>query len=217
MSRLHALTTDATALTSHFGVRPDFQVDVPSETIEGYPGLMVIEKDKRRLLKSATWGFPRLSREMRLRGDPPGRIGLVANLTNPLWEHLVADPRYRCLIPITHFANPDGDPGEKTRTWFSVKDQPVIAWAGFCRNTPEFGPVYAGMTMTANEAVAPYNDRMPVLLDPHDYDRWLRGPIRDVIGFQFQAPFDADRMVIDHTEDRWRSGKLPAIVQLALL
>src|SRR3546814_10077765 len=93
--------------------------------------------------------------EMRLRGDPPGRIGLVADLTNPMWETLVVESRYRCLIPLTHFANPNGTPGEKTRSWFSLEGQPIVAWSGFCKNTAEFGPVYAGMTMEANGAAMP--------------------------------------------------------------
>ncbi|WP_246642862.1 hypothetical protein [Rhizobium laguerreae] len=58
-----------------------------------------------RLLKSIPWGFPRQTRDMRREGEPPGRIGLVADLTNPLWDRIVVDPRYRCLIPLTHFAN----------------------------------------------------------------------------------------------------------------
>lgn len=39
-----------------------------------------------------------------------------------------------------------------------------MAWAGFAKNTPDFGPFCAGMTMTANEKIRPFNDRMPVLL-----------------------------------------------------
>ena len=84
-----------------------------------------------------------------------------------------------------------------------------MAWAGFCRNTPEFGPVYAGMTMEANEAVAETNERMPVLLDPGEYDSWLHGSIRDVIGFQFRPPASAERMEVIRTDDLWRSGILP--------
>src|SRR3546814_17959233 len=80
------------------------------------------------MLGQMLWGFPRLTREMRLRGDPPGRIGLVADLTNPMWETMVVESRYRCLIPITHFANPNGTPGEKTRSWFSLEGQPIVAW-----------------------------------------------------------------------------------------
>ena len=105
-----------------------------------------------------------------------------------------------------------------TRTWFSVQDQPIACWAGYCRNTPEFGPVYAGMTMEANAAVLPINDRMPVLLCHDEYERWLHGSIADVIQFQFRAPIEAWRMKVTATDDRWRSGKLPPMAeQLGLL
>jgi len=213
MSRLYTVMATAADVASHFEAEMPAPVGVPSETIEGNPGLVVLESPKGRRLKSMRWGFPRHSREMKLRGDPVGKMGLVADLTNPMWEHIVVDPRYRCLIPLTHFANPDGDPGEKTRTWFSVMDAPIAAWAGFCRNSEEFGPVFAGMTMTANALVMPYNDRMPVLLGRDEYDRWLHGSIQDVIGFQFRTPMPAERMTILNTEDRWKSGKLPPSMQ----
>lgn len=195
MSRLYTVMAGATEIAAHFDAEILSPVAVLGETIEGNPGLVALESNSRRVLKSMSWRFPRLTREMRLRGDPPGRIGLVADLTNPMWEQIVVDPRYRCLIPISHFANPNGDPGEKTRSWFSVNGEPLVAWAGFCRNTPEFGPVYAGMTMTANAAVEPYNDRMPALLIADEYERWLHGSIQDVIDFQFRPPIAAVRII----------------------
>src|SRR3546814_20364000 len=118
-----------------------------SETIEACPDLVVREANGRRMLGQMLWGFPRLTREMRLRGDPPGRIGLVADLTNPMWETLVVESRYRCLIPLTHFANPNGPPGEKTRSWFSPEGQPLVAWSGFRKTPAQVGPVHAGPTL----------------------------------------------------------------------
>lgn len=209
MSRLYANTATRDEIAKRFGTQPDTSVAVPAETVEGQPGLVVLKVSGHRILKSMTWGFPRITTEMAIHGDPPQRLGLLADLTNPMWKRVVLDPKYRCLIPLTHFANPDGDPGAKTRTWFSVESEPIAAWAGFCRNTPEFGPVYAGMTMTANDVVTPYNDRMPALLAPSEYDRWLHGSIQDVIGFQFRSPIDASRMKVEHTDDRWRSGSPP--------
>lgn len=214
MSRLHTIMASRADVAAHFGAEFSDDLVVPAETTEGLPGLVVFERDGKRLLRSLTWGFPRLARD-----GESNRIGLVADLTNPMWDKLVVDPRYRCLIVLSHFGNPDGEPGSKTRTWFSVDKRPIVAWAGFCRNTPEFGAVYAGMTMEANAAIPPTNDRMPVLLDPHEYDRWLKGSIQDVIGFQFGAPFAAKRMVVERTKDLWRSHGLPSQPrpQLAIL
>ena len=210
MSRLFTVVSSIPEIASHFGAEARADLTLPTETVEGMPATVVFEKNGRRLLRQMDWGFPRLTREMRERGELPGRIGLVADLTNPLWEHLVVQPQYRCLIPLTHFANPNGDAGSKTRSWFSVSDRALLAWAGFCRNVPDYGPLFAGMTMTANAAVEPYNDRMPALVEPDDYARWLGGSIKDVIGFQFRAPIAASRMAVLHSDDLWRSGDLPA-------
>ncbi|MEO7465755.1 MAG: SOS response-associated peptidase family protein [Sphingobium limneticum] len=209
MSRLHTVRATIAEVAAHFAIDNVPAIAVPNETVEGLPGLVVFEKAGRRILRPMTWGFPRLTREMRERGEEAGRIGLVADLTNPMWEQMVVDPRYRCLIVLTHFANPDGVPGAKTRTWFSVKNQPIVAWAGFCRNLMGDGPVYAGMTMETNSAIPPTNDRMPVLLDPHEYDQWLRGSIQNVIRFQFRTPFASERMRVQQTEDSWRSKEPP--------
>jgi putative SOS response-associated peptidase YedK len=219
MSRLHTVRASAAEIAAAFDAEAPADLVVPSETVEGLPGLVVYERNGRRLLRSMTWGFPRLTKEMRARGEEPGRVGMVADLTNPMWDDMVRDPRYRCLIPITHFGNPDGQPGAKTRTWFSVKDRPIVAWAGFCRNLPDQGPVYAGMTMAANEAIPPTNDRMPVLLEPDEHDAWLHSGVQDVIRFMYRPPFAADRMEVVRTDDAWRSGAAPPGTepQLALL
>ena len=216
MSRLHTILADVQDIAAHFGVDPVPVVEHADEMVEGNRGLVVHESHGRRMLQTMTWGFPRIDQEMRARGEPVGRIGLVADLTNPLWDKTVVDPRYRCLIVLTHFANPDGQQGARTRTWYSLADQPIMAWAGFCRNTPEFGPVYAGMTMPANEVVAETNERMPVLLAPNEYEMWLHGSIREVIGFQFRSPMAAERMAVIRTDDLWRSGALPVQSQLQL-
>lgn len=209
MSRLHTALAGTADIAGHFGIDPIPDVERSPEVTEGGRGLIVREGRGRRILQAMDWGFPRQTREMREQGDPPQRLGLVADLTNPMWSTMVVDPRYRCLIVLTHFANPDGPQGERTRAWFSLKDQSVMAWAGFCRNVPEYGPVYAGMTMTANSAIEPFNDRMPVLLAPADYELWLRGGIKDVLDFQFYKPISSERIDIIRTDDLWRSGALP--------
>jgi putative SOS response-associated peptidase YedK len=196
-------------IARRFGASWPQDLVVPEQTVEGLMGLAVFESGGQRMLRAMRWGFPRRRRGGGAPDDGPDKIGLVADLTNPMWEHLVVDPRYRCIIPITHFANPDGPSGAKTRTWFSVKGQPILAWAGFCRNTEELGPVYAGMTMDANNAVAPLNDRMPALLEPDEIERWLHGSIQDVIEIQFRPAIPSTRMIVETTKDRWRGEGLP--------
>lgn len=211
MSRIHTTLASLADVAAFFDVQPVPNIITGTEVTEGRTGLILREgASGRRILQNMSWGFPRLTREMRERDGEPGRVGLVADLTNPMWDTTVVDARYRCIVVLTHFANPDGDEGERTRAWFSLKDQPIMAWAGFCRNVPDFGPVYAGMTMAANRAIEPFNDRMPALLEPDDFNAWLKGAIGDVIRFQFRTSVAPDRIAIERTDDLWRSGVLPS-------
>ena len=209
MARLYAITCSAAEIAAQFEVATSSEVGVPPELVEGMMGPIVVERDGTRLLKAASWGFPRQTAEMRWKGEPIGRVGLVADLRNPLWDRVAVDPRYRCLIPMTHFANPEGVPGKKTRAWFSATEGSLLAWAGFVRKSEELGVVYAGLTMDANELVKPYNDRMPLLVGRDEYDRWLHGAITDVIQMQFRPPPPPDLLTIHHTRDRWNSGIPP--------
>jgi putative SOS response-associated peptidase YedK len=220
VARLFTAQAGSQQIADQFGVENAPIFSIPSEMSEGDEGPVVFENGGRRLMKMMRWGFPRRDLRAAIQGDEPGIIGLVADLTNPMWDTLVVDQRYRCLIPLTHFANPAGEAGSKTRSWFSVKDEPIVAWAGFCRNLPDVGSVFAGLTTEASAVIQPYNDRMPVLLSKDEYERWLNGSIGEVIEFQFRPPMRSDRIAVLNTNDRWRTGGVPDFLarrQAALL
>ena len=52
-------------------------------------------------------------------------------------------PQRRCLIPLTGLAEPAGPKGSKTRTWFTVKGQPIFAWGGLWRESAEWADAVA--------------------------------------------------------------------------
>ena len=60
------------------------------------------------------------------------------------------------------------------------------------------------------------NPRMPVLLRPDEYDRWLRGSVEDVIAFQFRQ-CRAERLAIDRTDELWVQRRHRVGQQSALL
>ncbi len=198
MSNLYRLEAGAADLARQFGVDPTPDVSVPSLVQPGKQGLIVRGASGRRSMHVLRWGFLRPGRNV-----APSPVNLVADLTNPMWDGMVPDPRYRCLIPVSALGQPDGPKGWMTRTWFTIPEWPVFALAGFCRSVPEWGAVYAAMTGESNELVKPLNDRSPIILAPKEYDRWLTASIRDVIGFQFRAPFPAARMAMEQTDELW--------------
>jgi putative SOS response-associated peptidase YedK len=203
MCNLYEIPQGMADMGVHFGVLNPPAFDIPHETKRGERGLVIRGAADQRLMLEAKWGFPRPQKDRAgelLHHEP---VNLIADLTNPMWQRMVPDPRYRCLIPVAAFAQPDGKRGSMTRTWFRAKDWPVFAWAGFCRSSEEWGPVYAAMTTDSNSAVAPLNPRMPVMLAPSEYERWLEGSVDDVIEFQFRPPFPAEKMVIERTKELW--------------
>jgi putative SOS response-associated peptidase YedK len=65
-----------------------------------------------------------------------------------------------------------------------------------------------------NEAMRPLHDRMPVLLQPDEYDQWLRGSFEDLIAFQERC-FPDDLIQITPTADLWVKRNAPSLVESA--
>ena len=119
------------------------------------------------------------------------------------------------MIPVTQFAEAEGEKGHKTRTWFGVKDQPIFGWAGLWRISDEWGPVYSGVMTDCNEAIRPVHDRMPVLLMPDEYDQWLQGDFDDALAFQNRC-FPDDLITMERTDEPWVKRKAVGNAELLL-
>jgi putative SOS response-associated peptidase YedK len=53
---------------------------------------------------------------------------------------------------------------------------------------------YAIVTTAANELMALFYDRMPVILRPRDYDRWMQREETEQTPIDLLRPFDSDEM-----------------------
>lgn len=201
MCNLYTARKSAAEVAAHFRVKDPFQSNAPEEVYPGTPGMVVREQDGARVMQSMVWGFP-----LRLKGmNPtakPKPVNNIADLNKPMWVGLARKPEWRCLIPLTAFAEAEGVKGSKTRTWFSVKDQPIFAWAGLWRDSAEWGPVYSGVMTDCNEAIRPVHDRMPVLLHPDEYDQWLHGSFDDILAFQERC-FPDELIEMERTDELW--------------
>ncbi|PVX31495.1 DUF159 family protein [Sphingomonas pokkalii] len=213
MCNLYQLRKSAAEVAAHFGVDTPVQSNAGEEVYPGYPGMVVREEAGTRVLQSMVWGFP-----LRLKGMSPTAkpkpVNNIADLTKPMWSGLARKREWRCLIPLTGFAEAEGAKGSKTRTWFSVKEAPIFAWAGLWRDSAEWGPVYSGVMTDCNEAIRPVHDRMPVLLHRDDHDRWLHGGFDDILGFQARC-FPDGLIVMERTDEPWVKRK-GAVEQAAL-
>jgi putative SOS response-associated peptidase YedK len=154
-----------------------------------------------------TWGFPMRFPTMKP-GSKPKPVNNIADLSKNVWVGLARKPQWRCIIPLTAFAEAEGAEKAKTKTWFGVDGEPIFAWAGLWRVSDEWGPVYSGAMTDANEAVRPVHDRMPVLLHRDEYDKWMRGTFEDALAFTKRV-FPPELLTIDRTSELWSAKKQP--------
>ncbi|WP_066807111.1 SOS response-associated peptidase [Sphingomonas asaccharolytica] len=201
MCNLYTMRKSMAEVAAHFGVKVPSFSNAPEEAYPGTPGTVVREEAGERVMQSMTWGFP-----LRLKGMSPTAkpkpVNNIADIQKSFWRGLAAKPQWRCLIPLTAFAEAEGPKGAKTRTWFNVRDQPIFAAAGLWRVSDEWGPVYSMVMTDCNEAIRPVHDRMPVLLMPDDYDAWIHGDFDTAVSFQ-QRCFPDKLIKMTRTDELW--------------
>jgi putative SOS response-associated peptidase YedK len=179
-----------------------------AEVYPGTPGVVMRELEGARIRQSMTWEFPIRLKTMKP-DSKPKPVNNIADLSKGFWVGLARTPQWRCIIPVTGFAEAESAKGTKTRTWFNVKDQPIFGWGGLWRESEEWGAVYSGARTDCNEAIRPIHDRMPVLLLPHEYDQWLHGSIDDLMAFQTRC-FPDHLIEMERTAEPWIQRKAPA-------
>jgi putative SOS response-associated peptidase YedK len=83
----------------------------------------------------------------------------------------------RCLIPTTGFYEWSGKRGARQPYLIRLKDQDLFAlaglWEGWLGADGSEIETMAILTTSANVDVAQVHDRMPVIVDPENFERWL--------------------------------------------
>jgi putative SOS response-associated peptidase YedK len=202
---LYRITKGAADIAGLFRASYEPAANLPAEAYPGYPGLVIADGQARAM----TWGFPLILKGKQ--GQPlkpkPVNNTRADKLTTGFWRP--SFERRRCLIPVSAFAEAEGDRVRMTQTWFTLPDQPVFSVAGIWRESVEWGPVYSMVMTEACVYVGPVHDRMPVILRPSDAEMWLTANSDDALGLC--QPYDGV-MLMARTTDPWvasRSGPSP--------
>ena len=119
--------------------------------------------------------------------------------TAPMFREAYA--RRRCIVPVDNFFEWKAVKGAKAKQPYAIalKSGKPFGIAGIWESWkhPKSGEIirtFCIITTTANELVADIHDRMPVILPPEAYDRWLANiepDPRDLL-----APFPAELMTM---------------------
>lgn len=138
MCSLYTVRATVAEVAAYFGVQNPMPSNAAEEVYPGMPGMVVTETDGMRELRSMTWGFPPRLKGMKPDAKPKP-VNNVRDLNKGMWIGLARKPQWRCLIPLTAFAEPEDQTGRMTRTWFSLRDEPTFAWGGLWRVSDEWG------------------------------------------------------------------------------
>jgi len=83
----------------------------------------------------------------------------------------------RCIVPSDGFFEWDRSGSERQPYWFHRPDGKLLFFAGLYESWPkapgEWQRTFTILTTDANGVVAPLHDRMPVVLDEQEADRWM--------------------------------------------
>jgi putative SOS response-associated peptidase YedK len=116
--------------------------------------------------------------------------------------------RRRCLVPADGFYEWKAlDAKTKQPYAFMLKSGEPFAFGGVWDAwkdpaTDEWLQSYAIITTTPNELTATVHDRMPVILKPSDYERWLQREDSEQPPIDLLRPYDADEMTAHPIDPR---------------
>jgi putative SOS response-associated peptidase YedK len=166
-NQLHFELDSATPWKPRYNIAPTQQI----------PAVRLV--DGKRHLAMLQWGLvPPWSKEPKL-APIAARAESVAS--KPMFRS--AYKRRRCLVLADGYYEWQRDGKTKLPYLYEVEGGP-FAIAGLWE-----GDTCALLTTDANELAAQVHDRMPVILDPEDYDAWLACEQIPLV------PFPADRMM----------------------
>jgi putative SOS response-associated peptidase YedK len=201
MCNLYRMTKATAEVANWFDAKLGSVGNAATEIYPGYPGLVLAAGEVRSMI----WGFPLALKGKNGQVLKPKAVNNTRadKLESFMWRYSFQERR--CLIPVTEFAEAEGEKGTKTRTWFALPDDEVFAVAGIWRDTPEWGPAYSMVMTEACQHVADVHDRMPVILKRRDWADWLDGP-PDAAGLLCR-PYP-DLMIVNRTNERWVRRKV---------
>ncbi|MGB5212709.1 MAG: SOS response-associated peptidase [Anderseniella sp.] len=209
MCNLYSITTNVEAIRGLFNVG---RIDTNAGNLPSLPAIfpaydapVIRQVDGERVLSMMHWGFILPQRDKAPKVVNNARDDKAT--TSRFWKSSFEERR--CLIPASSFAeyhpkNRDRK-GHKTVVWFAVKGdgpRPPFAlagvwqrWRGTYKDDYCDMNVFSMLTTVPNEIVEPIHPmRMPVILDPSDYDTWLIGSPDSAAGLL--KPYPADGMHI---------------------
>jgi putative SOS response-associated peptidase YedK len=200
MCNLYRMTKGTTEIARLFEAQPDEGGNYGGEVYPGYPGLVVAE----RIARTMTWGFPLILTGQRGQQLKPKAVNnaRAEKLSTAFWHQ--SFEKRRCLIPVSAWAEAEGEKGRMTQTWYSLQNDNIIAVAGVWRPTQEWSDAYSMVMVDGSLKMPDVHDRMPLILHHEDWSRWTDGSPQDAFAL---CQTWADALEVDRTSEPWARAR----------
>ncbi|MBX9645173.1 MAG: SOS response-associated peptidase [Novosphingobium sp.] len=203
MCNLYRMTKGTAEVAKLFEVEPDLTANYAHEVYPGYPGLVIAEGQARAM----HWGFPLVLKGKQ--GQPlkpkPVTNAREDKLLTGFWRDSFV--HRRCLVPVSLWAEAEGEKGRMTRTWYGLPGEEVFAVAGLWRPSDEWGAVYTLVMVGGHPQMAEVHDRMPLILSHAAQRYWLEGTAEDALAL---CRTWEGALTVDQTSERWAGGGVQA-------
>lgn len=205
----YSLTTPAEAMRQVFGVTGPLPNLPPRYNIAPSQDAAVIRlSEGARELVLMRWGLvPSWSK------GPDSKFSMI----NARAETVAKKPAYRsafksrrCLVPADGFFEWRAEGKKKQPFYIHMKDEKPFAFAGLWERWEKGEePItsFAIIVTDANDLLRHIHDRMPVILKPADYGRWLDPAARPDTAQSFLRPYDPKKMAVRKISTRVNSPK----------
>ncbi|MEA5573322.1 SOS response-associated peptidase [Calothrix sp. UHCC 0171] len=189
----YTLTQSAKAISEYFGIpdipnfKPQYNI-APTQLVlavlHGSDSDLNVDNSvcNKRILQQLRWGLiPPWAKDK----------SMGAKLINARSETVAEKPsfraafkRRRCLLVTDGFYEWQRQDGKQQPFYFRLQNQQLFAFAGLWEQwqSPEGEQIKSCTILTAiaNEMIQPIHERMPVILQPEDYDLWLDVQVPDL-------------------------------------
>ncbi len=198
-----ALISDTETLIDTFGVAPETLTAMPPSLprynvapTQPITAIRLNPTSKKRELTFFQWGLiPSWAND----------IKMGSRMINARGETVAEKPsfrtafkRRRCIIPADGFYEWQKLGSHKQPMYIHPTNNTLFALAGLWEmwRSPDGDSIQSCtiITTTPNELMAPIHDRMPVILEPEDFDMWLDPGDRPEQGLHLIRPFPSEKM-----------------------
>lgn len=184
------------------GIPPSFEI-LPDYNAAPQTMQPVVVEDRdtaERALRVMRWGLiPSWCDDPKTLGLSTINAQAESLLKKPVWREPFL--RHRCLVPADGFYEWQKLDAKTRQPWaIGLADGSLFAFAGLWerwkdKTTQQPLETFTILTTEANELTAPIHNRMPVILAPRDYERWLAPGDPAQLPIDLLRPRPADEMI----------------------